>query len=32
MISDENGTTHLDLRLLHKTVPIADAVLTIDAE
>ena len=29
VISDDNGTTHLDLRLLHDTVPIGDAVLTI---
>lgn len=32
VISDENGTTHLDLRLLHKTVPIAaESVMTIEA-
>ncbi|MGY2733496.1 ion channel [Sphingomonas sp. UYP23] len=30
VISDENGTTHLDLRGFHKTVAIAEPVLTIE--
>lgn len=30
VISDQNGTTHLDLRSLHQTAPIAEPALTVE--